>query len=97
MDSIKELDMSKTLQTGDEDSERMRPHAIRVAMEERERLMRNRVADAIREGHFWAIVRAELARDYSSLFDNIWRLERQIDRSYAANCREPPVRSGNRH
>lgn len=55
-------------------------------IEERQRLLRNRVTDAIRTGKFWDIVLAELRRDYSSLFDNILGFERTVDLEFGLNA-----------
>ena len=54
-------------------------HDIRV----REQFLRERVADAIRSGKAADIVRAELASDYSALFDNAQEFETRIDREFA--------------
>lgn len=55
-------------------------------IEERQRILRERVDEAIRAGKFWQIVMAEFMRDYSSLFDNILRAERRIDLDFNAQA-----------
>lgn len=50
----------------------------------RRKMLRERVTAAIRSGRFWEIVKAELARDYQSLFDNATAIEPHIDRDFAA-------------
>jgi len=55
--------------------------------EERQRKLRERVDEAIRAGKFWRIVMAEFARDYSSLFDNLFALEERIDIDFNAHSR----------
>lgn len=53
------------------------------AMEQRQRLLRERVSKAIRSGDFWEIIKAEFARDYSSLFDGLVSYGIHIDSDYA--------------
>lgn len=58
---------------------------LRGEIEERRRLLRERVSEAIRVGKFWDIVAAELRRDYSALFEDVLGFERRIDLEFAAN------------
>lgn len=51
-------------------------------LEDRQRTRLNRVLAAIDEGHFWTIVKAELARDYHSLFDTFLRFEKDVDSNF---------------
>jgi hypothetical protein len=54
----------------------------------RRQQQRDRVAEAIRSGSEWNILRAELVRDYNSLSDNVLRFEQRIDEQYARNEKE---------
>jgi len=54
------------------------------AIEARQRLHRDRVASAIREGHLWPILKEEFARDFSAIFDNLLRLELGVDERFDA-------------
>jgi hypothetical protein len=51
----------------------------------RQELLRDRAANAVRSGKGWEIMKAELERDYSSLFDNALSFERRIDEDFAKN------------
>lgn len=59
----------------------------RVEIEAHQRALRDRLATAIRSGHEWQIVKAELARDYASLSDNMLAFEQQIEAEYARDGR----------
>jgi hypothetical protein len=41
--------------------------------------LKGKVAEAERKGTTWELVKAELARDYSSLFDNLLQIEARLD------------------
>ena len=60
---------------------------INSKIEERQRILRQKVYDAIRAGKFWQIVIAEFRRDYSSLFDNLFGLEESIELNFDARLR----------
>jgi len=49
--------------------------------------LRDHVADAIRSGSEWGIMKDELVRDYGSLSENALSFERQIDEEFAKNRR----------
>ncbi len=53
------------------------------AIQSRQGELRDRISTAIREGRTWDALKAEAVRDYSSLFDNVQRFERQIDSDFA--------------
>ncbi len=54
-------------------------------MRQRQRLLQERVSEAIRSGRFWEIVKAEYARDYGSLFDGLHRAEQLVDEVFHAH------------
>ena len=58
-------------------------------IERRQHQLDERVATAIRSGDFWELIKAELARDYSSLFDGFLAYGTRIDGDYAAGRTEP--------
>jgi len=45
--------------------------------------LRDRAAQAARSGTAWETMKAELTRDYSSLFDNALGFEQRIDEDFA--------------
>ena len=49
----------------------------------RRRELIDRVDEAIRCRQEWSVVKAELTRDYRSLFDNLAELEQSIDKDFA--------------
>ena len=51
----------------------------------RQEQLRDRAAKAVQSGTEWEIVKAELKRDYSSLFDNALSFEQRIDEDFAKN------------
>lgn len=54
----------------------------------RQKHLNARVSAAIASGANWELMKAELERDYSSLFDNVTSFEQQIEADFA----KPPGR-----
>ena len=54
-------------------------------IQEHRRRASDRVAEAIRSGSQWNILKTELMWDYESLSDNVLRFEQQIDEQFAEN------------
>ncbi len=59
---------------------------LTAEIEERQRAQLNSVLVAVREGTFWDIVKAELARDYSSLFDAFLWFEKHVDTDFESHA-----------
>lgn len=57
-------------------------------IEARQKRLNARVSAAIESGEDWTLIKAELERDYSSLFDNVMAFEQQIEADFA----KPPSR-----
>ena len=49
----------------------------------RQKRLNDRVSAAIESGKNWDLIKAELERDYSSLFDNVVSFEQQIEADFA--------------
>ena len=59
--------------------------SMSAELEEKQRMRLNRVLAAIDDGNFWSMVKAELARDYESLFDNFLSFEEHVDSDYRSH------------
>ncbi len=53
--------------------------ALLTEIQERNDALRKRVKEAEAEGSAWELVKAELARDLSSLYDDLLQLEDRLD------------------
>ena len=66
---------------------------VTAEIEKRQAARFARVLDAIHSGRLWDIVRAELARDYASLFDNFLSFEKNVDTDFESRSKKSPTKT----